>query len=308
MKITDDAVFRRFWYPVMAQSRVGNRPHAVSLFFQDMVLWQGTGGVVSALEDRCGHEGARLSPGDVCGDRLVCPHHHWEFAVDGRCVHIPQRPGLIPGPRAHVRPYFAVGRFGLAWVAVEQPLAPIPEVPELEEPGFRVIHTMHERWRVSAFRFAEAALDIAACLGTAEANVVAVEEEPFGCSIHFRLPAGDGLITGSITWFAPTTRVLRLSYPSGLRRVLVAAAAPLADRWITVSRVEARDDAETDMLAADVIARDREIARAERERLQAMPPDVPVLPAENEEGLRGDPGYLSREALRRIVATHGMGT
>jgi nitrite reductase/ring-hydroxylating ferredoxin subunit len=308
VKIGDDAVFRRFWYPVMAQSRVGNRPHAVSLFFRDMVLWQGAGGVVSALEDRCGHEGVRLSPGEVCGDRLVCPHHHWEFAADGRCMRIPQRPGLVPGPRAHARPYLAAGRYGLAWIAVEQPLAPIPDVPELEDPDFRVIHTLHERWRVSAFRFAEAALDIAADTQTAGACVIAVEDETFGGRIRFRLPTGAGVIAGSLTWFAPTTRVLRLSYPSGLRRVLLAAAAPLADRWITVSRLEARDDTETDVSAADVVANDLEASRQERERLQALRPDVPAQHEQDGESALGDPAHLPRNTLRRILAAHGTGT
>lgn len=302
MKIFDAPVFRRFWYPVMAQERLVRGPQAFSFFEEDMVVWQGTDGVVSALADRCGHEGVRLSPGEVCGHHLVCPHHHWEFAADGRCVRIPQKPGVVPGPRSRVRAYRATGRYGLAWLAVEEPLAPIPEVPELESPDFRVIPTLQDRRRVSAFRVMEAWLDPR----LEGARVTSVEQGSFGAEARFVVAAPDGTLAGRITWATPAVRILRLTYPSGLQRVLLATVAPLADRWSIVSRTEARNDTEADRPAGEVVAADRLTAAAEFSALEVMGPDVPLLPGEGAEELAPEDARLpARKTLRRILEAQG---
>ncbi|WP_424138862.1 Rieske 2Fe-2S domain-containing protein [Roseomonas chloroacetimidivorans] len=307
MKIADLPVFRRFWYPISSQARLAGAPQAFSLFQQDMVVWQGSDGVVSALADRCGHEAVRLSPGEVCGNRLVCPHHHWEFDAGGHCVRIPQRPALVPGPRAHVRPYFAVGLYGLAWVATEKPMVPVPKVPELGLAHFRVVQTLHERWRVSIFRLADSSLDLMRDSQLAGAEIRSVEDLGFGQVVRFVLPGGNGPVSGSVSWWAPATRVLRLSYASGLERVMLTAAAPLADRWSVVSRLEARNDREVDVPEKDIVALDRRVAAEERANLEALPPDVPIMSGEGAELLASDPRHLPRLTLRRIVETSEAG-
>ena len=46
------------------------------------------------LSGRCSHLGVYLAKGTVCGDRLGCPLHGWEFGPDGVCATIPGAPGL----------------------------------------------------------------------------------------------------------------------------------------------------------------------------------------------------------------------
>jgi nitrite reductase/ring-hydroxylating ferredoxin subunit len=301
MKIADAPVLRRFWYPIISQARLAKGPQALSLFQEDMVVWQGAGGLVSALADRCGHEAVRLSPGEVCGDRLICPHHHWEFDAGGRCVRIPQRPTLVPGPRAHARPYFAVGRYGLAWVATDEPLFTVPEIPEFESASFRLVPTVHERWRVSTLRLADRSLDLTHDPRLAGAEMHSAEDLGFGQVVRFVFPAGREAVSGSVTWWAPATRVLRLSYASGLERVILAAAAPLTDRWSIVSRLEARNDGELDLAKETVVAQDRQAAALEQTSLEALSPDVPIMPGEGADLSADNPRHLPRLTLRRII-------
>jgi len=48
-------------------------------------------GQAFAVEDRCPHDGGRLSDGFVDGDRLVCARHGWEVdPCTGRCDFRPQ--------------------------------------------------------------------------------------------------------------------------------------------------------------------------------------------------------------------------
>ncbi len=54
------------------------------------------GGPVAVISARCSHMGADLSSGCVREGRLVCPLHSWEYAPDGKCVHVPAASG-IPG-------------------------------------------------------------------------------------------------------------------------------------------------------------------------------------------------------------------
>ncbi len=40
-------------------------------------------GVLVVVDDRCPHDGGRISDGWVEGERLVCARHGWELEVDG---------------------------------------------------------------------------------------------------------------------------------------------------------------------------------------------------------------------------------
>jgi phenylpropionate dioxygenase-like ring-hydroxylating dioxygenase large terminal subunit len=70
-----------------------DKPHKVSLYGKDYVLWQDRQGNVNALENMCPHMGAMLSAGwcEVNSDgtsRVVCPFHALEFDPKG-CTILP---------------------------------------------------------------------------------------------------------------------------------------------------------------------------------------------------------------------------
>ena len=59
---------------------------------QDIVIWCDEDGSICVAEAFCPHLGADLGPdagGRVCGGRLVCPFHGYEFDATGQCVATP---------------------------------------------------------------------------------------------------------------------------------------------------------------------------------------------------------------------------
>lgn len=152
---------RRYWYPVALSDEVTDSPFAARLLGEELVLWR-SGGEVHAFRDLCIHRGARLSLGwvDESG-LLVCGYHGWGYGPSGRCTRIPSLPPErgIPG-KARATLYRAAERYGLVWVCLGEPVAPIPECPEFEDPTYRrwsVIRPQH--WNASAARIVENGLD-----------------------------------------------------------------------------------------------------------------------------------------------------
>jgi phenylpropionate dioxygenase-like ring-hydroxylating dioxygenase large terminal subunit len=139
MLVTQQKVLRQFWYAVMPISMLKDGPQPFTLLGEKIVLWLKSDGTPSALQDRCCHRTAQLSKGFVDNDNIVCGYHGWTYDGSGACVRIPQNPdGVIPAG-AKVTPYFCEERYGYAWVALEEPLRPIPEFPEQNLPGYRRI-------------------------------------------------------------------------------------------------------------------------------------------------------------------------
>ena len=65
---------------VVVRARDGARPVAVARL--------GSGKLV-VVDDRCPHDGGRISDGWVDGERLVCARHGWELEVEGgTCVRV----------------------------------------------------------------------------------------------------------------------------------------------------------------------------------------------------------------------------
>lgn len=64
----------------IVRARDGARPVAVARL--------GSGRLV-VVDDRCPHDGGRISDGWVDGERLVCARHGWELEVrEGRCERV----------------------------------------------------------------------------------------------------------------------------------------------------------------------------------------------------------------------------
>ena len=157
------APLRRFWHPVADASQVRDEPVAVTLLGEGLVLFR-SGGAVCAFADLCVHRGTRLSLGWVTEDGcLQCPYHGWKYDAGGDCVYIPSQPGdaqRIPS-RARAVAYRAEERYGLVWVALDDPLRPIPAYPWFGDPEFRTWSKYCGTREAGAARFAENALDLA---------------------------------------------------------------------------------------------------------------------------------------------------
>ena len=159
----DLAPVRCYWHPCAASDDVKDKPVGVTLLGEDLVLFR-SGGRVYAFSDICVHRGTRLSLGWVTDDGCIqCPYHGWTYNPDGQCVYIPSQPKdaqHIPS-RARAIAYQAEERYGLVWVAFEEPKLPIPEYPEYEDPQFHTWSKYYGGWDASPGRLCENSLDIA---------------------------------------------------------------------------------------------------------------------------------------------------
>ncbi len=156
---TKQNVLRKFWYSTVATESLKDGPKPFTLMGQNIVLFLDAEGKPVALEDRCCHRTSRLSKGYTSGGDIICGYHGWQYNSRGKLVKIPQFPPEQPIPDAGVKPFFAEDRYGYVWVALDEPIAPIPDVPEERDPNYRRIHQFYDKWNTSALRLMENSFD-----------------------------------------------------------------------------------------------------------------------------------------------------
>ena len=107
------------WYPVCFVRELRNKPVAVTLFGDPLVLFRDATGTAAALSDRCPHRNVPLSLGRVHNGLLQCAYHGWSFDGRGACKEVPSLCGRSEhvGRRAETRP--CVERDGLVWVRTQ---------------------------------------------------------------------------------------------------------------------------------------------------------------------------------------------
>ncbi len=155
--IPDRSALRHAWHPVAFADALGKDPLRVTLLDEPVALWRDSTGEAHALNDICIHRGTQLSLGRVVEDQLMCPYHGWRYGADGRCLAIPQLsdPSRVPG-KARVAAYRCQERYGILWVALDEPRWPLPEAPELESSdGWQVVPCGPYSWRSDASRQVE---------------------------------------------------------------------------------------------------------------------------------------------------------
>ena len=152
---------RRAWHPVAMAHEVGDAPHQVWLLGEPWVVVRLDGGL-RAFADRCPHRLAPLSLGSVDHDGdLRCGYHGWTFAADGGCTGIPALgPDATLPPRARLEPAWGVEEaHGLVWLAPEEPLAPLVQMPEWAADGFDCFWNEPRTTPVSAVQLVDNFLD-----------------------------------------------------------------------------------------------------------------------------------------------------
>ncbi len=151
-----NAALRACWHPVGYAEGLAREPVSATLLGEPLALWRDADGAARAFRDVCAHRGTALSLGHIEGGEIVCAYHGWRYAGDGRCTAIPQLPDATRVPaRARATAYQACERYGLIWVALEPPRWPLPEVPEIDDPAWRVVRTGPFAWRCDASRQVE---------------------------------------------------------------------------------------------------------------------------------------------------------
>ncbi|MFD0668871.1 aromatic ring-hydroxylating dioxygenase subunit alpha [Ramlibacter sp. MAHUQ-53] len=341
MLVTRQPVFRKFWHAVMPLSDLQDGPRSFTLLGQDLVLFIGPDGQPAALRDRCCHRTARLSKGwciDAAGapcgtGHIRCGYHGWTYDGTGRVVQIPQYGAdrAIP-PDYRAQAFHCTARYGYAWVALEDPVADIPEVPEFGAAGWRTIFQFHERWQTSPMRALENSFDNShfsfvhrATFGVAArpapSRYELVERETgFAAETvieaanpeRFRRISGvsDPITTRHMrnAYFLPFSRRLDIEYPSGIRHVIINCFTPIDDGSIQLCQWLFRNDTEEDCPAQMLIDFDAEITREDKDILESTDPDAVVDLRRRgvEYSMDSDrPGILIRRKLMEVLARAG---
>ena len=151
------------WYPVLESREVGVRPQGVERLGQRFVFWRTADQLPHAHLDRCPHLGTALSKGKICGDKLVCPFHGFEFDGNGQCQHIPAngREGKIP-KGMELRVFEIREQHGFIWLwwgGHREVYPEVPFFPQLES-GWQYGTEIVE-WPVHYTRAIENQLDVA---------------------------------------------------------------------------------------------------------------------------------------------------
>ena len=334
MLTTQQPVFRKFWHAVMPLAHLqGERPQPFRLLGEDIVLFLDAQGEPRALKDRCCHRTARLSKGRCVGGALECGYHGWTYDGGGRVIRIPQYEPDRAIPADYCTPaYRCVAKYGYAWVALEEPIAPIPEVPEFGAPGWRTIYQFHERWDTSPVRALENSFDnshfsfvhratfgVAAQPRPSRYELVQKEGGFYAETvIDAANPAAWQRVSGSAepitqrhmrnAYYLPFSRRLDIEYPSGVRHVIINCFTPIDDGHIQLCQWLFRNDREEDCPEAMLVEFDAVITREDKDILESTDPDALVDTRRRgvEYSMDSDrPGMLIRKLLMELLAAHG---
>ncbi|MBW4474671.1 MAG: aromatic ring-hydroxylating dioxygenase subunit alpha [Stenomitos rutilans HA7619-LM2] len=329
MLVTQQPIFKRFWYPVIPISAL-TTPQSFQLLGENLALWLDESGKPAAVRDRCCHRSAKLSRGEVIQGAIRCPYHGWSFNAVGVCVQVPQI-GEETVPKSYrVDAYHCQERYGYVWVCLDEPLLAIPNLPEAADSQFRQIPEFYERWHCAGLRLMENSFDNAHP-HFVHAKTFGVEQEPvppqpdsfeetdFGLRMHYVLPvfnsdvqkqnlqmeAGRTVRISEGTWFMPFIRTLKITYPNGLIHLIFTAATPIDDRSSQIIQFCLRNDTEEAVTAESIVAFDRAVTLEDRTILEGTEYDVSLSVSAEQHMATDKPGIVMRRKLAALVRGKG---
>ena len=102
------------WYMAAWSKDLGEKPLAVTIVNEPVVIFRTGSGQLGALYDVCPHRAVPLSLGHVTGDYIACPYHGIELDVDGVCRRNPHVKG--PSDRIRGRAFPVTEKDGIVWI------------------------------------------------------------------------------------------------------------------------------------------------------------------------------------------------
>ena len=140
---------KKCWYVAATCDDITDSPLGRRLLGEDVVLWRGASGKLTAFENRCAHRAIPLSHSTIDGDQLVCAYHGCTYDADGKCVFTPAQPQVPTGMRVRVFPILEEPPF--VWIWLGQPSAATgsrpPRVPWVNDPAWS---SFPDAWHVNA--------------------------------------------------------------------------------------------------------------------------------------------------------------
>jgi vanillate O-demethylase monooxygenase subunit len=140
---------KKCWYVAATCDEITQSPLGRRLLGEDVVLWRGATGQVTAFENRCAHRAFPLSHSRVDGDRLVCGYHGCTYDANGKCVYTPTQPQVPTGMHVPVFPVLEKPPFVWIWLGPPAAAAAArpPNMPWINDPAWS---TFGSAWQVNA--------------------------------------------------------------------------------------------------------------------------------------------------------------
>jgi phenylpropionate dioxygenase-like ring-hydroxylating dioxygenase large terminal subunit len=308
----DGPTLADYWHPIAEAKDVVREPRRFSLLDTDVVMFRDHEGAPVAFKDLCIHRGTPLSLGSIKDDRIVCAYHGWEYDRTGACVRIPSLPPDQPIPsRARAIAYHAAERYGLVWVAFNDPVAPIPEFPngEYDNDEYHAHLASHYVFKTSAGRAVENFMDWShfpfvhpGLLAPADQVLVPpvdIAETEYGLTYIYPTVEPESPTSGAgetvmyeYYYYLPFTIHIRIVTPDGGVSYCSYFASPssrtTSDGYTMFVRNYALDkpDSDFDYFANRVTEQDRRIIESQRpeqipldwrEELHIKVPDAPTI-------------------------------
>jgi nitrite reductase/ring-hydroxylating ferredoxin subunit len=129
-------LLRRYWHPVGLAGDATDRPKAIRVLGEDLILFRDKQGRPGLVYPRCAHRGTTLYYGKVEERGIRCCYHGWLFDVEGHCLEQPCEPELGRHRDEVRQPWYPVEeRYGLVFAYLGPPeLKPVlPRWDVLEE-------------------------------------------------------------------------------------------------------------------------------------------------------------------------------
>jgi phenylpropionate dioxygenase-like ring-hydroxylating dioxygenase large terminal subunit len=324
-------IFRKFWHVVMPLDRLKAGPQPFRLLGEDIVLFLDAEGKPAALQDRCCHRTAKLSKGWCENGEIICGYHGWTYGRDGAVTKVPQLAAGAKLPKYRTPTFHCQARYGYVWVALEDPIAPIFDIPEDSDPKFRRIPQFYEEWGTASLRLMENSFDNAhfsfvhrGTFGDSHKPVPGrykIEETDHGFYAEAvtgaRNPPAAYQVTGCTEphidrllrsrWYLPFGRRFDMEFPSGIRHIIIGYATPIEDDKIQVVQFLYRNDREEDCPAQKLIDWDAAIVAEDKVILESTDPDVMLDATRVQEAhMPSDrPSLIIRRRLLEFLEMHG---
>jgi ferredoxin-NADP reductase/phenylpropionate dioxygenase-like ring-hydroxylating dioxygenase large terminal subunit len=331
MLTTQQNLFRKFWHAIMPMHELANGPKPFKLMGVDIVLFLDEHGKPAALRDRCCHRTAKLSKGWCEGGKIVCGYHGWTYDAKGALVRIPQLDAATPLPGHKVDAYWCMERYGYAWVALEEPIEDLFDIPEDSDPAYRRIFQFYETWKTAPMRMMENSFDNAHFAFVHQATFgIAAQPKPkryelvetdYGfyaaSTVEILNPPEAHQVTGDTNefttrkmenhWYMPFCRRMDMEYPSGIRHIIINCATPIDDEHIQLMQLLYRNDTEADCPEAKLIAWDLKITLEDKDILESTDADATLDIAQKREAhMPSDrPGIVMRKRLLDLLRQNG---
>jgi phenylpropionate dioxygenase-like ring-hydroxylating dioxygenase large terminal subunit len=316
-------VLRRTWQPVaLSRDLRENQVRGYRLLDQEIVVARFPGKLLAA-QGSCPHKGMRLDRGAIAGGELRCAYHGWKFDACGNCTNIPSLIEPVPNKQeqARLETYDVRERYGMVWVKLEKAeAAPLPEVPEFENPGWTYVVADPMVFQAGFRREIENYLDMthfafahSSTLGIAADAVVppmkiSEFEDGFQMDAPFPALATPEAMPGKLQqahqrlqrcWL-PNFTTIRQSFQDGDERVLVHIPSPNTREQCTVfwslaisPRFRGPAPEEQMKFAVNVLNEDRTMCENQ------IPREVPINPSKGGWGVLVTPGDTLANTFQR---------